>query len=89
MRETRLDQEQVFLLGIDLSDDVDVDDGAEGDDSPGDEIEGEVELTVSPLKVLFQAKFLNYHDSPMAVYVSFVEWYRCEEDTMGYDDATL
>ena len=72
--------------GIDLSDNVDGDDG---NNSSGDDIKEEVELTVPPLEVLFPAKFPDYHDSPMAVYVSFGEWYGWEEDVMGYNDATL
>ena len=72
--------------GIDLSEDVD---GDYGNDYTCDQIEEKVELTLSPLEVIFPAKFSNYHDSPMAVYVSFDEWYGWEEDAMGYNDATL
>ena len=56
--------------GINLSDNVDGDDG---NNSPGDDINEEVELTVPPLEVLFPAKISDYHDSSMAAYVSFDE----------------
>ena len=49
---------------IDLSDDIDDNDSNKGDDSPGDDIEGEVKLTVTPLEALFAAKFFDYRDSP-------------------------
>ena len=54
--------------GIDLYNNVN---GHDGNDTPGDDIKEEVELTVPPLELLFSARFSDYHDSPMAAYVSF------------------